>query len=226
MGISITTPSKMSLILAVTITPLFFQGSASAKPTEANPNGPSAPRSPVRATGSSSAYVNWYPSSISLPQGMSYPCALTPLPTSLPGIPAGDRNYINHVYTMLLKCVQAKTIMLSKLRPGEARSAYSRYYADTRAALETIRKEPTPAGLESFRNQVMNAIVLQVTFFSKATAAAENGTDGNTIMQIPEGRQASNLLMSAWGEMQGRYPQWSEETKDSMYHHLCALDLF
>ncbi|HMY04484.1 MAG TPA: hypothetical protein PKA48_14060, partial [Candidatus Obscuribacter sp.] len=112
MGISITALAKISLILAATISPLIFQGSASAKPTETNPNGPGTLRSPVRATGSGSTFVNWYPSSITLPQGMSYPCALTPLPTSLPGIPAGDRNYINHVYTMLLKCVQAKTIML------------------------------------------------------------------------------------------------------------------
>lgn len=212
-------------MVAVTIAPVVFPGYICAKPTEANPNGPTPVRSAAGST-NDSAFVNWYPASISLPQGMSYPCALTPLPTSLPGIPTSDRNYINHVYTMLLRCVQAKTIMLSKLRKGEARSAYTRYYADTRTALETIRKEPTPVGLESFRNQVMNAIVLQVKFFSKATAAAENGTDGNTIMQIPEGRQASNLLMSAWGEMQSRYPQWSEKTKDSMYHHLCALDLF
>lgn len=171
-------------------------------------------------------FVNWYPSSIALPQGLNYPCALTPLPTALPGIPAGDRNYINHVYSMLLKCVQAKTIMLSKLKRGEANSAYTRYYADTYKALETIRNEPTPAGLESFRNQVMTAITTQVNFFSKATKAAEAGTDGNTIMQIPEGRQASSMLISAWGEMAARYPQWSAETKDSMYHHLCALDLF
>ncbi|MBK7838873.1 MAG: hypothetical protein IPJ49_14580 [Candidatus Obscuribacter sp.] len=36
-------------------------------------------------------FVNWYPSSIALPQGLNYPCALTPLPAALSGIPAGDR---------------------------------------------------------------------------------------------------------------------------------------
>ena len=108
--------------------------------------------------------------------GLNYPCALTPLPTALPGIPAGDRNYINHVYSMLLKCVQAKTIMLSKLKRGEANSAYTRYYAETYKALETIRNEPTPAGLESFRNQVMTAITTQVNFFSKATKASSSAS--------------------------------------------------
>jgi len=26
--------------------------------------------------------------------------------------------------------------------------------------------------------------------------------------------------------MQARYPAWPPETRDSIYHHLCALDLF
>ena len=46
------------------------------------------------------------------------------------------------------------------------------------------------------------------------------------VYQIAEGRQASARLISAWGRMQGRYPSWAPETKDSIYHHLCALDLF
>ncbi|MBK9771583.1 MAG: hypothetical protein IPP57_12270 [Candidatus Obscuribacter sp.] len=96
----------------------------------ANPTSNGAKVQTAQATASKAApqanrpasgqFVNWYPSSIALPQGLNYPCALTPLPAALPGIPAGDRNYINHVYSMLLKCVQAKTIMLSKLKRGEA----------------------------------------------------------------------------------------------------------
>ena len=46
------------------------------------------------------------------------------------------------------------------------------------------------------------------------------------VWRIPEGRQASGRLIAAWGRMQARYPQWSRETSDSVYHHLCALDLF
>ena len=46
------------------------------------------------------------------------------------------------------------------------------------------------------------------------------------VYPIAEGRQASGRLISAWGRMQARYPGWSPETRDSIYHHLCALDLF
>ncbi len=169
---------------------------------------------------------NWYPSSIALPDGLQYHCQLKPLPAALPGIPEQDRVYINHAYAMILKCVQAKTILYSKLQSPSARSFYSRYYSETAAALERIRKEPTPAGLEGFRNRVVKAIILQVTFFDKATKAAEAKKSFNEIIQIPEGRQASSELMAAWNDMAQRYPQWGAETKDSIYHHLCALDLF
>lgn len=171
-------------------------------------------------------FVDWYPQSIALPNGVAYHCDLTPLPRSLPGIPESDRRYINHTYSMILRCAQAKTIMISKMQPGSARTAYSRYYADTSQALDKIRREPTPKGLERFRNQVMNAIILQVKFFDKASKATEAGTSLNAVLQYPEGKQASALLVSAFGEMAQRYPSWGGDTKDSIYHHLCALDLF
>ena len=176
---------------------------------------------------SGATYQNWYPSSIQMANGLRYPCALTALPTDLKGIPAGDKRYINHVYAMILKCVQAKTLMLSNLRDAKkARTAYSKYYYDTRSYLEKIRNEPTPKGLESFRNQVVKAIMLQITFFDKASKQAGKGANWNQLMAIPEGKQASGMLIAAWGKMSGRYPAWDKATKDSIYHHLCALDLF
>lgn len=112
----ISTSLPILLLLLATV-----QGRA--KPADLNTAKATAPA----ARPNNGQFVNWYPSSIALPQGLNYPCALTPLPTALPGIPADDRNYLNHVYSMLLKCVQAKTIMLSKLKRGEAASAYTRY---------------------------------------------------------------------------------------------------
>ncbi|MBK9144166.1 MAG: hypothetical protein IPM23_16855 [Candidatus Melainabacteria bacterium] len=170
---------------------------------------------------------NWYPSSIALPNGMSYHCKLTPLPQSLKGIPEGDRVYINHAYAMILRCAQAKTIMVEALKDkSKARAGYSKYYYSTREALEKLRAEPTPKGLETFRNQVVKAIQLQMSFFDKASTLSEKGASWGQIMAVPEGKQASSLLFAAWAQMQSRYPAWDAGTKDSVYHHLCALDLF
>jgi len=85
--------------------------------------------------------------------------------------------------------------------------------------------EQTPGGLEQFRNQVVSAIDNQAVFFDKAQKLRQQGKSFEEIMQLPEGRTASQLLMGAWGEMSKRYPAWSPQVKDSIYHHLCALDL-
>lgn len=172
------------------------------------------------------ANANWYPASIALPNGLNYSCPLAPLPPAMEGVPAKDRLYINHTYAMILKCAQAKTIMVSKLTKGSARAAYSVYYTSTISALKAIRAEPTPRGLELFRNQVLEGLILQMKFFEKAATAAEAGTDFNSILKIPEGKQASSKLQSAWTQMKARYTNLSPLTENSMYHHLCALDMF
>jgi hypothetical protein len=172
-------------------------------------------------------YQNWYPSNIAMPAGHSYPCTLTALPTNLEGVPAGDRAFINHVYAMLLQCVQAKTVMVDTLRADSGFvQANSVYYAKTTQARQKIMAEAVPNGLQGFRDGVVKAIDQQIQFFAKAAKARANGTSFQEVMGYSEGRDASNLLLQAWGAMPSRYPGMSPAVKDSMYHHLCALDLF
>lgn len=180
------------------------------------------------ASAQSSTYQDWYPTSISAPAGHTYPCALTALPKDLTGIPDGDKRFINHVYAMLLKCCQAKLVMIDELMKdnGAYSTTYAKYYADTAAARQKIATEPVPKGLESFRNSVLSAVDQQVQFFNKAVTARQQGQSAQQVLAIPEGRAASSMLFAAWSEMQTRYPSMSAPVKDSTYHHLCALDLF
>lgn len=173
-------------------------------------------------------YQNWYPRDISLPSGHSYPCALTAMPANLEGIPAADRAFINHVYAMLLQCVQAKTVMVDTLRAdsGGFSQAYSSYYAKTTQARQKIMAEPLPAGLQGFRDGVINALDQQILFFGKASRARASGKSFQEVMTYSEGRNASTLLIGAWSAMSARYPGLSPAVSDSAYHHLCALDLF
>jgi hypothetical protein len=168
-----------------------------------------------------------YPSDITPPEGTRYPCALTPLPRSLPGIPEADRTYVNHVYTRVLRATQAKLLLLKALEDGGAvPAALSRYQDATRRLAQQLAAEQPPAGLAPFQDDVLQALALQQAFFAKAAPLRQSGTSMADVYRIPEGRQASARLISAWSKMQGRYPSWSPETKDSIYHHLCALDLF
>jgi hypothetical protein len=171
-------------------------------------------------------FENWYPRDIQPPPGTRYPCALTALPVALPGIPPDDHRFINHSYTLILRATQAKLLMLKALDQGHAEPQWGTYQRDTSAALRALRAEPVPAGLEAFRDRVADALELQMTFFEKALEARRHGQTMTQVFAIPEGRAASARLQAAWSTMVHRYPAWATETRQSIYHHLCALDLF
>lgn len=173
---------------------------------------------------------NWYPADIRPPAGTQYPCALTALPPGLPGIPPADRRFVNHVYSMILKAVQAKLVLQAALdeEKGEALDArFTAYMRTTTEVLKKIEAEPIPEGLPSFTTDVTEAIKLQRAFFRKAVTARHQGLSLKEIFHFQEARDASNLLLRAWSKMARRYQgAWAPATQDSIYHHLCALDFF
>jgi hypothetical protein len=168
-----------------------------------------------------------YPPDITPPPGTQYPCALKALPRELPGIPEADRAYINRTYAILLRATQAKLLLLKALEEQrELPLALARYQDKTRLLALRLGTEPAPAGLAGFQDDVGQALALQQTFFAKAVPLRAGGAGMAEVYQIPEGRQSSARLISAWRRMSARFAAWSPETKDSIYHHLCALDLF
>ncbi len=167
-----------------------------------------------------------YPEDITPPPGTQYHCALTALPRALPGIPEGDRAYINRTYTRILRATQTKLVALKALEEGrDVSGSVARYLETATTLLERLRAEPAPSGLGPFQDDVVTALFLQQSFFRQSVAVRARGSMSD-VYQIPEGRQASARLLAAWGKMSARYPAWSAETRDSIYHHLCALDLF
>jgi hypothetical protein len=168
-----------------------------------------------------------YPEDISPPAGTRYPCALTALPRDLAGIPEAERAYVDRTYTRVLRATQAKLVVLKALEEDrDAPAALARYREVTAGLVERVRTDGPPSGLEAFRDDVAGALALQQEFFAKAVPLRQAGRGMSEVYQVPEGREASGRLIAAWTRMQARYPAWSSQTKDSIYHHLCALDLF
>jgi hypothetical protein len=168
-----------------------------------------------------------YPTDITPPPGTRYPCALTALPRELAGIPEADRAFINRTYARVLRATQAKLVLLKALEEGQGLSAaHTGYQEATEGFASRQRADAVPPGLEPFQQDVLAALELQQGFFAKATQLRAGGRGMNDAYQLPEARQASARLIAAWSRMQARYPAWSADTRDSIYHHLCALDLF
>jgi hypothetical protein len=175
----------------------------------------------------SGAAQDAYPTDITPPPGTRYPCALTALPRGLPGIPEADRAYVNHTYSRLLRATQAKLVLLKAIEePRGIEPALTRYRDTTRGLAARQGSEAVPVGLEPFQADVLGALELQQIFFAKAAALRQSGRGMDAVYGVREGREASARLIAAWSRMQGRYPGWPPATRDSIYHHLCALDLF
>jgi hypothetical protein len=176
-----------------------------------------------------SPYEDWYPTDIAPPAGTQYPCALTALPRELPGIPRGDRRFVNHVYSMVLKATRAKLALMAALYGNDASAlepASAAYRRTTDDVLEKIRTETVPPGLEGFAQDVTAAIELQRDAFQQAVRARGQGSPPDAVFRIPAAREASHRLLAAWSKMSLRYPDWPQPMRESVYHHLCALDLF
>jgi hypothetical protein len=187
------------------------------------------PRSPGATASAKPAapFENRYPGDISLPAGVQYPCAVTALPADLVGIPDEERNYVNHVYAVVIGVVRAKQVLLGAFaRPGKASQEYASYVTTTEDALTSLKHEAVPAGLETFHQDVIASVELHRVYFQKLATARAGGSGPIDGHQFPEGHEASAKLMAAWHAMEGRYTEWSPAVKDSIYHHLCAFDLY
>ena len=168
-----------------------------------------------------------YPADITPPPGTRYPCALTALPKGLPGVPEADRAYINRTYARILRATQVKLVLLKALEESrDIGPALGRYRDATGALAVRQSGERPPGGLEPFQDDVLGALALQQAFFSRAAALRQGGHGMDEVYAVAEGRQASARLIGAWSRMQARYPGWPPQTRDSIFHHLCALDLF
>jgi hypothetical protein len=168
-----------------------------------------------------------YPDDISPPAGTVYPCALTALPQNLPGIPPADREYVNRTYARILRATQAKLVLLKAMEARlEIADSAAGYRAAVSKLLDALRSDTPPDGLAQFHRDVISAIELQDEFFRKSAPMRDAGAAMSEVFSVPEGREASGRLMAAWGAMASRYPDWPSDTKDSIYHHLCALDFF
>lgn len=130
---------------------------------------------------------------------------------------------------MVLRATRAKLTLQKALAAGNGpalTAAHADYRRSTGEALAKIRGEHAPSGLEGFGEDVASAIELQRMAFSRAVRERAAGEPAGQEYKAPEARAASQKLMAAWTAMTQRYSAWTPEMRDSIYHHLCALDFF
>ena len=186
-----------------------------------------AKQEPVQAKQAATGFKNWYPNDITPPKGTKYPCALTALPRDLVGVPEEDKRFINHTYALILRAVQYKLLVMRDLGTRNEAKTFRVYARESQKLRENIKMQVAPnAKMKKFQKAVVKAISLQMVFFQKVIKRKDIPVIAQRFSAIQEGRQASNLLKEAWQDTIGSYPSLSPAVKKSLYHHLCALDVF
>ncbi len=171
-------------------------------------------------------FADWYPDDTSPPRGTAYPCAFSPLPKSLEGIPPSHHEYVNHAAGLLVKCIHQRLIVHKGLAEG-SEPVLATYLEVMRTTRDLLARETPPASLRGFHDDLVAAIDLQVKSYPEAFAARQQGKEvADALRAAPGFGQASARLHAAWTKLEQRYPGWSPAVKDSLYHHLCALDIY
>jgi hypothetical protein len=166
------------------------------------------------------AFVDTYPASITPPPGTTYPCEMSALPKDLTGIPPSHHAWINHAFTFTLKAIHVKLKAYAALGGPPPKAVEEAYLRDTGALVQNLRDEPCPKSLESARDDLVATLEKQIIFFTKAFAAKRSGTAWETILQIPEGHEASAHVQGCYAKLLARYPAASPAVKNTFYHHL------
>ena len=171
-------------------------------------------------------FADWYPANTSPPAGTAYPCAFTPMPKTLDGIPPSHHRFLNHVCSLLVKAIHQRLLAHQALAAGNG-AGLETYLAATRELQKKIRDEEAPSSMRAFRDDLVAGLEGEMTAYGAAFAARRSGNEAiQALGAAPGGREASGRLISAWQKMEARYPKWTPDVKNSLYHHLCALDIF
>ncbi|MCO5169671.1 MAG: DUF4034 domain-containing protein [Planctomycetes bacterium] len=199
-----------------------------------------------RAVRHPDGFDDWYPDDVAPPDGQEYPCALTPLPRALEGIPPEERRFVNHLAAVALDATRSKLVFFRDQRWGAVpRSALDVLRADLGELHARLAAEEAPDGLAAVRDDVLAALDLLARFCARHAEAMlperaridglpkDEATrrwralNARVFPSIPEGREASARLQAAWAKLSARYEgRWAPAVKDSLFHHLCALDLY
>lgn len=175
------------------------------------------------------SYESWYPADNSPLPGTSYPIEVPPLPRELAGIPAAERGYIDHAYSLVLKTLQAKSALMHALwgRNGLALAeGLVAFRAASDEALAALAAEPVPSGLEKFAADLEAGLTLLQRALSQAVDHRVAGAEGAEVFDLADAHTASRKLRAAWTKLDQRYAEAPDDVRKSLYSHLCAVDIF
>ena len=167
-----------------------------------------------------------YPGNNAPPEGIVYSCPLTPLPAVLSGIPDTDVQFIDLTYALILKAIHEKLMLMKALGSTQQKTALAKYINNsTRLQSDITRIQTTNKNMKAFKESIVRVLALQRTFFKKLIALDNKYPVSKKMKRVPERKEISATLKEAWKLTRATYPNISSAVRDSLFNHLCALDI-
>lgn len=167
-----------------------------------------------------------YPGDQAPPEGTAYACPLTPLPDILSGIPATDVQFIDAIYALILKAIYEKLLLIKALESSQQQTVLAKYLANSTDLQSEIAMIQAPnVNMKAFKESMLRVLSLQRTFFKKLIAQDSTEPVSEKMKRIPERKEISATLKAAWKLTRKTYPNISSAVRDSLFNHLCALDI-
>lgn len=167
-------------------------------------------------------FTSAYPKDTSPPRGTRYPCAFTPLPPAMEGIPPHLHPFLDRCLGRVVEAIHARlraelALAVARQRGTEDEAAAAAYEKTIDGLLPQLAAIETPGSLAGLTGQIAEAITLQKTIY----AAALRGGD---LDRSAHGR-SGQLLRQVWTRLQTRCPKMAPAVNKSIFHHFCALDI-
>ncbi|MBL4846196.1 MAG: hypothetical protein JKY65_11765 [Planctomycetes bacterium] len=208
---------------------------ASPSPSVAPSASPSV--APPRATPAGPiAKLTIYPATIAPPEGQQWPVKIQPLPPALVGVPSGDREYIEIVFTVLLEATDAKIRLLHAIkrtqegktlvdggRPAKIKDKVRRYRSTTTLLQERLGQLNPSSKLEAFHQSLLEALGQQLLFFK---ATMKNRVAWSKMPELASAKRSRYLTVRAWTQLKGAFPKLDAAATASFKSHLDALRLY
>lgn len=167
-------------------------------------------------------FTSVYPKDTTPPQGTRYPCAFTPLPKDMKGIPAYHHKFMDGFCALLVQGIHAR--LRAELALYRARQKKTTDEESARAYQEKVDELVTklsgltpPSTLKKLPGQVARALALQKEIYLQALKGGD--------LDRQKHSQSGSLLRGAWNTVDRRFPKKSPAVKKSLFHHFCALDI-
>ncbi|WP_372365989.1 peroxiredoxin family protein [Candidatus Uabimicrobium sp. HlEnr_7] len=167
------------------------------------------------------AFYDIYPRNTDAPQGTKYPCAFSPLPSHLKGVPQQHHTFVAKFFAQIVKAIHARLKIHETLynRDLSRKKRLKEYQKQLKVIVQNLKRINAPdKKLQKIPEDIVSALLFQEKAY---ISFVETGTFSKA-----KGKAGSKILLKNWQQISKYYKKMNPDVKNSVYHHLCALDIY